>query len=392
MRILLLHNYYQQGGGEDTVVEAERKLLQEHGNDVNVFSVSNDEIRSTFGKIRSACFLPYSIKAKLEVAREISRFLPDLVHVHNFFPLFTPSIYDACQMACVPVVQTLHNFRIICPGALLMRRGNACEECLHGSPYRAALHFCYRKSLLGSLAVARMVAFHRSRRTWQDKVDRFIALTEFAKTRFVMAGFPAEKICVKPNFAQNPTSALNSGARQGALFVGRLSPEKGIKTLLAAWRQLDVPMRIAGDGPLMESIQNADIRNLVTTGKLNKDIVASEMDNAAFLIMPSEWYEGFPMVLVEAFSHGLPVIASRLGSMAEIVVDGLTGILFEAGNADDLATKVRWAVEHPDEMRVMGEKARKDYERKYTSEVNYQQLMAIYEGAIKSKEKEGGHH
>jgi glycosyltransferase involved in cell wall biosynthesis len=392
MRILVLHNRYQLAGGEDTVVTAEKELLTANGNEVRLLSVASDNVRGLGAKIRTAFRVAYSRKAFHLVAEEVASFQPDIVHVHNFFPLLTPSVYDACNDKGIPVIQTLHNFRTICPGALLMRAGKICEECLFGSPYRAGLHRCYRNSLIGSLAVARMVDYHRKHGTWLKNVDRFIALTEFAKTRFVTAGFPAEKIDVKPNFTRDVETLSDSGTRAGALFVGRLSPEKGIGTLMKAWRLLAVPLLVVGDGPLQEVVGTPRIGKLAFIGRRSVDDVAAEMEKASFLVMPSECYETFGLVIIEAFAHSLPVIASRLGSMAKIVVDGVTGLHFEAGNADDLAAKVRWATEHPEEMRVMGDNARKEYVRKYTPEVNYCQLMSIYEEAIKNKEKGGRHH
>jgi glycosyltransferase involved in cell wall biosynthesis len=392
VKVLLVHNLYQQAGGEDTVVSGEKGLLEANGDEVRLFTVANTDVKGVLARVRTALSVAYSSSAHRMVAVEIASFQPDIVHVHNFFPLLTPSVYDACSNAEIPVVQTLHNFRTICPGAFLSRNGEVCEVCLTGSPYRAVLHRCYRNSRSGSLAVARMVAYHCKRGTWQHKVDRFIALTEFAKTRFVAAGFPPGKIAVKPNYTQNPSPAFISGLRQGALFVGRLSPEKGIATLLTAWRHLNVSIRFAGDGPLADNVRLSSMSNVVCLGKLSKDELAAEMHRAAFLVMPSEWYEGFPMVLVEAFAYGLPVIASRMGSMAEIVADGVTGLHFEAGNANDLAVKVRWAAEHPEEMRAMGENARREYERKYTPEVNHRQLKAIYDEAINNKEKGVSHH
>ena len=383
MRILILHNFYQQAGGEDVVVANEHQLLVDHGHEVRLYSVSNDDIKGAWRKIQTAFQASYSAAARDGMRSEIAAFTPDIVHVHNFFPLLTPSIYDACREAGAPIVQTLHNYRTICAGALLMRGGRLCEDCIGGSPYQAVLHGCYRDSRLGSFAVARMVDVHRRRGTWRTKVDRFIALTEFAKAKFVEASFPAEKITVKPNFVEATKSGeAENTPRNGALFVGRLSHEKGILTMLRTWSTINAPLRIAGDGPLHDTVVNADAKHVTCLGRKSPDEVAVEMERASFLVFPSEWYEGFPMTLAESFSHALPVIASRLGSMAEIVEDGVTGLLFTPGDADDLAAKVRWAADHPDEMRRMGLNARKVYERKYTPEANYRRLITIYEEAI----------
>jgi glycosyltransferase involved in cell wall biosynthesis len=286
LRILQVHNTYQQAGGEDAVVANEGALLSGRGHDVRLWSANNDEIEGAWAKLKTAWQVPYSHEARRDLAEAIAEFKPDVVHVHNFFPLLTPSIYDACRSAGVPVVQTLHNFRTICAGALLLRDGRPCEDCIGASPYQGALHGCYRGSRLGSLAVARMISRHRRQGTWQTKVDRFIALTDFAKAKFVEAGFPADKISVKPNFAVNLETRHVETARSGALFVGRLSMEKGIGTLLKAWRGLDVPLRIAGDGPLMSIVRGAGTLNVAPLGTLPPDAVSQEMARAAFLVMP----------------------------------------------------------------------------------------------------------
>ncbi len=388
MRALLAHNFYQQAGGEDAVVANERSLLASRGHEVRLFSVSNVAINGAWAKLRTAWRAPYSRDARMRMAEVIADFAPDVVHVHNFFPTLTPSIYDACRDAGVPVVQTLHNYRNICTGALLMRDGRPYEACIRASPYQAVLHRCYRGSLLGSLAVARMVDIHRKRGTWQTKVDRFIALTEFAKSKFVEGGLPKDKIIVKPNFVEDRWLGSTDGVpREGALFVGRLSPEKGVPTLLKAWASLDVPLRVTGDGPLLEHVRSANAAAIVGLGRKSREEVAAEMARAAFLVMPSESYEGFPMTLAEAFCQSLPVIASHLGAMAEIVADGVTGLHFAPGDPEDLAAKVRWAAEHPEEMFRMGANARRVYEEKYNPEANYRNLMAIYGQAIESNRR-----
>ncbi len=383
VRVLLAHNFYQQAGGEDAVVENERALLASHGHEVRLCCVSNDGIDGAWRTLQVAWRAPYSHEGRERVERAIADFAPHLVHVHNFFPLLTPSVYDACRQARVPVVQTLHNYRAICAAALLMRNGRPCQDCVGGSSYPAVLHRCYRNSRLGSLAVARMVDVHRRRGTWRTKVDRFIALTEFAKGKFVEAGFPAQRISVKPNFvAERRGNAAGGGARRGALFVGRLSPEKGIDTLLEAWRSLDVPLRVIGDGPLLEGLRNAALPNVSSLGRMAPDAVAAEMERAQFLVLPSLCYENFPLTIAEAFCRGLPVIASRLGALEEIVEEGVTGLHFAPGEAGGLAAKVRWAAEHPEEMRRMGLSARRVYERRYSAEVNYRLLSAIYREAF----------
>jgi glycosyltransferase involved in cell wall biosynthesis len=388
MRLLLIHNSYRQKGGEDVAVSAEYEMLLARGCKVSTFWVDNDGILKLSDKIFTALHTPYSYAVKKAVYERIIEFKPDVIHVHNFFPRITPSVYDACHDARVPVVQTLHNYRTICPGALLMREGKICEECVDGTAYRAVRYGCYRESFLGTLAAARMVQFHRKRKTWIKKVDGFIALTDFSRCKFIEGGFPPDKIHVKPNFISNTTFA-NKERRGCALFIGRLSREKGIDTLVNAWDDITYPLIIAGEGNFPCKSGNNPCSNVQFQGKLNREEVFSRMSESLFLVMPSECYEGFPLVIAEAFAHGLPVLASRLGSMAEIVTDGVTGLHFRAGDPRDLAEKARWMFENPEECRKMGENARRVYEDKYTAEANYRILMKIYRNAERTFRKRG---
>jgi len=388
MKILFIHNQYQHAGGEDSVLGAEMDLMSNNGHVVTLSLQENDAITSFSSKLKTFLYVAYSNSYKQWMAGEINKYKPDIVHVHNFFPLLTPSIYDACVEKNIPVIQTLHNYRTMCPGALLMRDGKICELCIKGSAYQSVLHGCYRNSIVGTFAVARMVESHRRRGTWNTKINRFIALTEFARNKFIEAGFPEEKIRVKPNFSSDSYSNTNdiNLKRNGALFVGRISQEKGLATLIEAWSVLDIPLKVAGTGPLEAELHDLKSNVVIALGMIDTDSVKKEMKHAAFLVMPSEWYEGFPMVLVEAFSQGLPVVASRLGGMAEIVEDGVTGLHFEAGNAKDLAKKVQWMHDHPEECQKMGLNARKVFEEKYTAEKNYELLMGVYQEAIDDAE------
>jgi glycosyltransferase involved in cell wall biosynthesis len=379
MKICLVHNRYLCPGGEDAVVAAETDLLRLNGHDVRSITTDNTAIKGLWGKAMTAWRVHYSKGFKDIVADTIGSFKPDIVHVHNFFPLITPSVYDACREYGIKTVQTLHNYRTICAAALLMRQGRVCEECIGGSAFNGARHRCYRGSWLGSLAVARMVDYHRRRGTWQNKVDMFIALTEFSRRKFIQAGFPPDRITVKPNYLPDPYPLSHPpDARVGALFVGRLSQEKGVKTLFEAWRGLGIPLTVLGDGPMMGYAADNRLPGVAFLGHVSPPAVESEMKKAAFLVMPSECYEGFPIALLESFAHGLPVIASRLGSMAEIIEDGVTGLHFKAGDVADLTRKVRWAAANPGPMRQMGENARAAYRVKFTPDMNYKQLVGIY--------------
>lgn len=379
MRILICHNSYQQRGGEDSVVEAEAELLRSNGHDVEIYSRYNDDIKA-MSALSVAAQTVWSGRTIDEVSELIGSFCPDVIHVHNTLPLISPSIYWVASKYGIPVVQTLHNYRLACLNGLYLRGGDVCEDCAGVLPWRGVVRRCYRDSVAASAILGSMLALHRGLGSYRNKVDCYIALTEFARNKFIEAGIPEGKVRVKPNFISTGSLEKESEPplKKGAIFVGRLSREKGIETLAAAWRHLEVPLRVVGDGPSAEKISHIERSQIELLGMLDRKQVFQHMRRSSFFVMPSEWYEGFPMVILEAFSQRLPVIASCLGSMAEIVEDGVTGLHFEAGNAEDLAEKVRWMNEHPEECRQMGINARKVYEEKYTPEKNHKLLMAVY--------------
>jgi len=384
MKIQFIHNSYQQAGGEDKVVAAEVELLRNHGHDVQLWNVDNKDLSSGLKeKIRIALATSYSSASRAIARDKLRHFRPEVVHVHNFFPQISPSVYDACLDEGIPVVQTLHNYRPICPCGMLLRQGKICEQCISNSPYQAVWYRCYRRSILGTLIVAHMVAQHRKQGTWQHKVNRFIVLTDFSKGKFVEAGFPADKIVVKANFLlHDPLPKMTRPNRTTpgfALFVGRISEEKGIKTLLQAWATFDDKslLKVAGVGPLEALLQGKN--NVAALGWQRAAEIGSLMQQASFLIMPSIWLETFGLVLIEAFAHGLPVLASRIGGIADIVKNGETGLLFAPGDANDLAGKARWLFENPQQAQRLGDNARRAFMAKYTAEQNYDELMAIYE-------------
>jgi glycosyltransferase involved in cell wall biosynthesis len=384
---LVVHNRYKQPGGEDAVVRAESALLAKMGHSVDLWLKSNDSISGPVRACTTALQSVYSIQHAREMQRRIREFRPDVVHIHNFFPILSPSIHIACRRAAVPVVQTLHNFRLLCPAAILRSpRGHRCDRCAQRwIPWPAFARGCYRGSHLASLAVANLLAIHRMLDTWNRSVSQFIALSRFAREKFVAGGIAAEKIAVKPNFVDRDPG-LGTGRGGFALFVGRLTSEKGLGTLLDAWARLSPGprLKIIGEGPLAPRglHKGNTMAEIEWLGPLGREQVREAMSRATVLILPSTWFEAFPLVIAEAFAAGLPIIASRLGTMAEIITDGKNGMLFDAGDAGALARVVRWAFSHPYELEAMRYSARSAYERKYTAEVNYSQLMAIYKAAM----------
>ena len=386
MKILVVHNRYRQSGGEDGVVRAETSLLARMGHDVEVWEESNDSIVGSLKEVKTALQCVYSFQHAREMRQIIHELRPDLVHIHNFFPRMSPSVHMTCRQMNVPVVQTLHNFRLICPAATFHAHDSICEDCLRKSmPWPAVVRGCYRNSRLASLAVANTLAFHRALGTWNRTVSQFIALSQFAQNKFIAGGIPEDKIVVKPNFV-DLDPGIGTGQGGFALFVGRLVPEKGIETVLAAWSQLrDGPkLKIVGDGPLAQDVAQAAATNpsIEWLGACSREQVRDAMAQATILILPSTWYEAFPLVIAEAFAAGLPIIASRLGAMAELISDGHTGKLFAPGNAAELASTVEWVFLRPEHMQRMRISARAEYEQKYTAEANYTRLMSIYEAAL----------
>ncbi|RRQ21648.1 glycosyltransferase family 4 protein [Thiohalobacter thiocyanaticus] len=380
MRILFVHNTYQHRGGEDAVVESEIALLRSHGHEVETWFRSNDDVigMSTPSLARNTL---WSSRTHYEVMDRVRQFQPNLIHAHNTFPLISPSLYWAAAHVSVPVVQTLHNFRLMCLNAMLLREGRVCEDCMGHLPWRGVTHACYRGSRLASSALAGMLALHRGIGTYRNKVARYIALNEFCRSKFIEGGLPAERIVVKPNFVD--FDKPESTDRLGLLFVGRLSAEKGVATLASAISKLgNAQLRVIGDGPEFDSFSG--LESVVQLGRQPGETVRKEMSCARALIVPSIWYENFPRTIVESFACGTPVIASRIGSIACIIEDGRTGLLFDPADAQDLANKMAWALENPENMAEMGRCARQRYEAEFSAEVNYRKLVEIYEDAIRS--------
>jgi glycosyltransferase involved in cell wall biosynthesis len=394
MRILQVHNHYRLAGGEDQVFDAEYQLLQQHGHTVIRFEFDNRHIAPN-GYLSVAANTIWNRSIYKAVRDLIKKERPDVAHFHNTFPMVSPSAYYAAAAEGVPVVQTLHNYRLFCPGATLFREGQVCEECLERrSPWRGVIHACYRNSRATTAVSAAMLAYHRAISTWEAAVDTYIALTEFARCKFIQAGLPPGKVVVKPNFGK-ASSQVNAAPRQNYfLFVGRLSPEKGIRTLLSAWEcaGAGAKLKIAGDGPLAMDVKAAALRtpSIEWLGQKSNADVRSLMAAAMAVIVPSEWYEGFPCVVSEAYAEGTPVLASNIGALAELVVPGKTGLLFEAGNAGQLAEKFSWACSHSEDLAAMGAHALHEFVVKYSPETNYRRLLSIYSRLVPDVESAHG--
>ena len=377
-RVVIAHNRYRNAGGEDIVAEAEAELLRRYGHEVLTYGRTNEELEA-IGKGHAAAEAVWSARTVDEIRTVISEFHPDIIHVHNTFPLISPSIFWAAAAAGVPSIQSLHNFRLLCPQAMFLRSGRVCEACLGKVPWRAVVHKCYRNSAAASVIAATMLTTHRSLGTYRAKVTRYIALNEFCRAKLIAGGLPPDRISVKPNFVDAPF--VRQTARKGGLYVGRLAAEKGVAVLADALR-VSPSIDVAVIGVGNESWRLQALKNASLMGWQPPEAIYRAMIHAEYLVLPSIWYESFPRTVVEAFAAGLPVIASRIGALAEIIEDGRTGLLFEPGASADLARKLSWAEANADALRRMGDAARAEYDAKYTPEANYRQLMGIYEKAI----------
>lgn len=383
MRVLLCHNSYRFRGGEDHVFEDEKWMLENGGHEVATFQRCNSVLEKT-SYVKAAVDTVWNRQTYREMDDKIRRFRPDVVHFHNTFPVLSPSAYYAARRHDVPVVQTLHNYRIICPGSTMFRDGSPCMSCVgNAMPWRAIRHQCYR-GLGPSVASATMLAAHRAMGTWRKTVNTYIALTDFSRNSFVAGGIPAGRIRVKPNFVR-PDPGIGNGDGGYMVFVGRLVEEKGLRVLLEAWKSsTDLPLlKIIGEGPMQEAVTMAQNSGapIASLGQLPHDEVQMQIAGATGLVFPSIWHETFGRSIIEAYSSGTPVIASDLPPMNQLVQDQETGLLFAPDDPCSLANCVR-RLQEDEELRLqLRRAARAEFVEKYTAKRNLELLLAIYEGA-----------
>lgn len=384
MRVLLVHNYYQQPGGEDVVFRAEQAMLSQTGHEVQAYTVSNDEL-TRYSPLGMAARTIWNGPAARQLADLVRRERIEVVHFHNTFSLLSPAVYAAVRAAGAATVQTLHNYRLLCANALLFRDGHVCESCLGRLPLPAVRYRCYRDSVGASATVAAMQVTHRLLGTYRHQIDAYITLTEFARQKFIEGGLPGARLHVKPNFLEHDPG-MGPGGGGYALYVGRLTPEKGIRTVLEAWRELgrELPLKIVGYGPLAEEVEQVagQLPGVEWLGRRERSEVMALAGAAECLIFPSEWYEGFPMTIVEAFAVGLPVISSRVGAMSHLIRPGETGRHFTPGDARDLAAEIRAFLQA--DRQPLRQQAREEFLRHYTSDENVRRLLYIYEQAKSS--------
>jgi len=383
MKILQCHNLYQLAGGEDSVVNDERALLESRGHEVVQYVLHNDAVDDV-SRLRLAAGTIWSRKSAKALRELVRREKPDIAHFHNTLPLMSPSSYHAVRAEGVAVVQTLHNYRLLCPKATFFRDNQICEDCLHKKvKWPAIKHGCYRDSRSASAAVTAMLTVHGVIGTYRKAIDAYIACSEFTRSKMIEGGYPGDRIHYKPNFiAEDP--GVGSGDGGYAMYLGRLSPDKGIEVLVKAWDQLDeVPLQIVGKGPVGEQVTAlADRHDLVTHHTwLTFEELGKILGKASFLVLPTMNYEGFPRVIVEAYGHGVPVVASDIGAMGRVVVDGETGRHVKYGDAEDLARVVRELMNDPEQLQRLRRGARLAYEQSYTADINYATMISIYQKA-----------
>ncbi len=385
MKILVVHNFYQQPGGEDLVFRLESQLLRDGGHEVIDHTVHNDDLKG-----RSAIGLGlrtvWSSDAYSEFSQLIAKEKPQIAHFHNTFPMLSPSVYFAARRGGAKVVQTLHNYRLLCPGATLFRDGKVCEECLEKRvKWPAIVHGCYRGSRLATTAVTAMLTVHDLLGTYHQQVDAYIAVSRFVGLKAIAGGLPAAKVHLKSNCV-HPDPGIGQGDGNFALFLGRLSEEKGIRPLMAAWDLVgnSLPLKIAGDGPLAPVVRAAAERNPAVEwlGQQNRTQVMDLVKHARMIIVPSLWYEGFPLTVLEGFACGAPVLGSRLGNLGMSITPGVNGLLFEPNEPADIAAKVREFIADPQREAAMRLGARREYENHYTGQKTYDRLIEIYNACL----------
>lgn len=384
MKVLQVHNRYRVPGGEDAVVRRERRLLERHGHGVVAFERANEEMDGwpAWRRLMLPATTMFSLRSYREVRALCRRERPDVAHVHNVFFLLSPSVYYALEDEGVPIVQTCHNFRFLCANAIFLTEGRICERCIGGNYFHAVAHRCYREGRAQSLMLAMTLAAHRYIGRWWEKIDAFIALSEFSQRKLVEGGLPVERMFLKPHFMDDPPEPCFE-SDDYALLMGRLHQEKDVATAVDAFRDIrGLRLLVLGDGPLRGELEerarrsgrgNVEFRGFIA-GEPRFDVVR----RAKMLLLPSRVYENFAVSVLEAYAMGKPVVASRIGAIAELVEDGVTGLLFEVGNAADLAAKVCRLRDDPALAVAMGRNARRRFEERFNADANCQQLMQIY--------------
>jgi glycosyltransferase involved in cell wall biosynthesis len=395
MKILLVHEHYHPAwpSGEDAMYRAEARLLAEAGHEVVRHEVHHDALaESRAARTAAALGATWSRRSARAIRAIAARERPDVAHFHNTFPLISPSAYAACQAVNVPVVQTLHNYRLICAGGLLMREGRPCEQCVGAGQWPALRHGCYRDSRAATGVVVTMLATNRALGTYRRDVDRYLALTEFARALFVRGGLPGDRVHVRPNgLADDPGAGQGGGGF--ALYIGRLSAEKGVSTLVEAWRRdAPLPLLVAGDGPLRAPLEQRAARHpsIRFLGAVPREQVLQLLRAADCLVMPSECYEGLPVTFMEALACGTPILASRIGALASLLTDGREGFHFRPADPADLTATVRRALADPSALGQIRRRNRARFEAEYAPAAALRSLERHYAEVVAARRTASG--
>jgi glycosyltransferase involved in cell wall biosynthesis len=390
VRIAIFHNRYRERGGEDTAVDGEAELLEKGGHAVARCIVDNREaLASPIGALRTALRARRNPASAARVARIASEAPLDVAHVHNFFPVLTPAVHEALSARGVPVIQTLHNYRLLCGNGTLLRAGRICEECVPRGPWHALRYGCYRGSRAQTLVWADAIAHHRARDTWRRCVDRFVAPGAFAARKLLAAGLPPERVEVLPYVLADPGVPAPPG--RGAVYVGRLAPEKGVDLLIDAWReQGGARLAIVGSGPAEAALRERarGVPGVEFLGAQDRDGVLRALRAAAFAVVPSRWYEISPFAAIEALACARPVVAWRGGALADLVGDGRSGLLFDALDAASVARACARLLGDAELVRRLGAGAREDYLERHAPEAGLHAREKLY-AAVSDERRRG---
>ena len=389
MKILVVHNRYLERGGEDEVVRSEINMLKQLGHRVIFYERSNEEIKQ-FSLLERIIFLTsdifWSRKTYREIKEIIRRERPDIAHIHNIFLAVSPSVYDALNEEGIPVVKTLHNYRFICPNGLFFNNGQICEKCMQGNFIPALINRCCRGSFFYTSIIVGILKMYLNSGKLHKKINSYIAISQFSRNKFIKAGFPTDKLFLKPNFVDLPFKAREDFENY-AVFIGRLVEYKGIYTLLEAYKQLDgYPLKIIGDGPLFSKLQKMTrgMSHVELLGRLPWEETIRYLRRASFLIYLSECYETFSRTIIESLACGVPTVASDIGAAHEIIQDYLNGLLFKPKDVSDLIDKIKRLYSNKGLLLDMSKNARMAYEEKYSLRRNYDLLMDIYKRTLQN--------
>ncbi|MFT7381272.1 MAG: glycosyltransferase involved in cell wall biosynthesis [Roseivirga sp.] len=379
MKIVQVHNFYQNLTGDDSVVQEEYQLLTKNGHQVHQFLKHNTDLKATglLGKVRAAANLRNSAQVGKEFGAMLKIEKPDIVHVHNIFPLITPIVFQVCQEMAVPVIQTLHNYRLLCVNTLFYRDGHICDDCLiEGSLKPGVTNRCYKNSYVQSALLSDSISFHFRKGTWANSVDQYFCLSEFAKEKFIQGGIPKEKLSVKANFVDEPINEITY--ESFILFAGKLEEQKGLLDFIElAKSKPEINFKVAGfcdDTTIFASFANVEY-----LGEITRDKLMEYMSTCQAVLFLSKMYEGMPMTILEAFAHKKAVVARNQGAMKEMIDHGQNGLLFSSfgelsNNLDQLIKDNRYL--------ELGDNAFTTFRSLYSSDNGYHQLVNGYQKAI----------